>query len=298
MDSHSIHTFLTVSKEQSFTRAAEKLHLTQPAISKRIANLEKTLDCLLFDRIGKDVKLTASGQLFLIHAEQLSIAFKNCLTELDNFNHTITGTLNIGVSHHIGLHRLPPVLKAFSQAHPRVNLQISFIDSEDAYNSVLDGSVEFALATLNNAHDTPRKLTERIIWPDPLIFTVSKTHPLTMLARNKALSPHDLLSFPAILPKPSTVTGEIIGQLFAKQQLQLARTIETNYLETIKMMTTVGLGWSVIPKNMLSDDLFTLDIEQSFLTRNLGLITHQERSLSNASNAFIAMLADKITRQP
>ncbi len=290
LDAHTITTFLTVTKEQSFTRAAEKLHITQPAVSKRIANLEQTLDCSLFDRIGKDVTLTASGHLFLTHAEQLSTAFKNCLTELDNFNHTITGTLNIGVSHHIGLHRLPPILKAFSQAHPLVNLQISFIDSEDAYNAVLDGDVEFALATLDVKQNIPAKIQERLIWPDPLIFAVNKDHPLIMLAKNKALTLQDLVSFPAILPKSSTITGAIINQLFLQQHLHIEQTIETNYLETIKMMTTIGLGWSVMPKNMLSEELFSLDIEQYFLTRKLGLITHQERSLSNASTAFIKML--------
>lgn len=293
LDSHSIKTFLMVSKEQSFTRAAENLHITQPAVSKRIANLEQTLDCTLFDRIGKEVKLTASGQLFLTHAEQLSTSLQNCLTELDNFNNTIKGTLSIGVSHHIGLHRLPPVLKAFSQAHPQVNLQISFIDSEDAYAEVINGHVEFALATLTNTHNLSTKVSEKIIWPDPLIFAVSCDHPLTMLAKNKALSFNDLLSFPAILPKASTITGHLIAKVFDNQQLKLEQTIETNYLETIKMMTTIGLGWSVIPKNMLSEELSPLDIEQNYLSRNLGLITHNERSLSNASTAFIKMLESR-----
>ena len=290
LDPNNINTFLAVNKEQSFTRAAEKLHITQPAVSKRIANLEEILDCILFDRIGKEVKLTASGQLFLKHAEQLSTAFNNCHTELENFNHTVAGTLNIGVSHHIGLHRLPAILKTFSQSHPRVNLQISFIDSEDAYKSVLNGDVEFALATLNKDTKTHSKLLEKVIWEDPLTFAVSKTHPLTILAKNKSLSLEDLITFPAILPKSSTITGSIITRPFKQQNLPLVQTIETNYLETIRMMTSIGLGWSVIPQNMMNKELFQLNLKQHFLSRQLGLITHKEKSLSNTSNTFIEML--------
>jgi len=294
MDTQTLSTFLQVAKSGSFTRASETLHLTQPAISKRIANLENSLNCQLFDRIGKDVKLTPSGELFLQHAEQLNTAFQNCLTDLNNFNNTIVGTLNIGVSHHIGLHRLPPYLKQFSKAHPRVQLQINFVDSEDAFEAVNNGEIDFALATLSNQQQQLSKrfsaIKEQAIWPDPLAFATTHDHPLQMLAKNKALSLADLVAFPAILPNRNTITGQIIDEIFTQQSLTLNETIETNNLETIRMMTNIGLGWSILPRNMMNNEVLTLNIEQVFLSRQLGLVTHKERSLANASKAFIAML--------
>ncbi len=292
MDQQTLQTFISVAKHGSFTRASEHLHLTQPAISKRIATLESELNSQLFDRIGKEVGLTASGELFLTHANSILEAYDNCKTQLDNLNTTVSGTLNVGVSHHIGLHRLPSVLKRYASEHPRVNLNIQFLDSEEAYGAVLNGEIEFALATLalEQSSRNKVKLKEELIWADPLCFNVNKKHPLTLLAKNKALQLQDLLAFPAILPKTNTITGQIINQQFEKKKLKLEQTIETNYLETIKMMTTINLGWSVLPKGMVNESLTPLDIENNFMSRQLGLITHKERILSNASQAFIEML--------
>ena len=294
MNQQSINTFLTVAKVGSFTRASETLHLTQPAISKRIANLEQELGSVLFDRIGKEVKLTAAGEVFEHHAKLIAQAFQNCNTDLNNIQSFVTGKLNMGVSHHIGLHRLPPILQQFSEEYPRVQLSISFLDSDEAYKQVSQGSIEFALATLTERKQQYSSLQEEKLWQDDLLFVVNQQHPLTLLARNKILKLEDLLAFPAILPKASTYTGELVQKRFKEASLDVEQIIETNYLETIKMMTIIGLGWSVLPRNMIDQELVSLDIDNHYLSRNLGLIKHPERSLSNASKAFIEMLPQQV----
>ncbi len=114
IDSHDLKTFAAVAELGSFSKAALVLHRTQPAISKRIAHLETALNCKLFDRIGRDVRLTEAGILLMQSAQGLI----HQLEALPDLMHgTITelqGTLTIGTSHHIGLHYLPGLLKSFS----------------------------------------------------------------------------------------------------------------------------------------------------------------------------------------
>ncbi|NRA42791.1 MAG: LysR family transcriptional regulator [Pseudomonadales bacterium] len=296
MNQQNLETFIVVARTQSFTRTSELLHLTQPAISKRIQNIEQELNVVLFDRVGKNVMLTQAGQVFAQHAEQLIQAFKNCHIEMDNIQQQVSGKLNMGVSHHIGLHRLPSILKQFALNYPEVQLSISFLDSDEAYKQVAQGHVEFALATLNHSQQQFDALQQRPLWVDSMQFCVNAGHELDKLRQQKNLNLHDLAEFPAILPKASTFTGNLVQAAFLNQDAELQKIIETNYLETIKMMTSIGLGWSVLPASMIDSELVSLKLNNKSLTRDLGLITHQERSLSNASKAFISMLPKSLTQ--
>ena len=176
MDSKSLETFLTLAREQSFSRTAEKMNITQPAISKRIANLEQSLNTQLIDRIGKQTTLTHSGLVLQQHAKQLLQSMQDCQTAIRNTTTEVEGILKIGVSHHIGLHRLPPSLKHFSSQYPNVQLKIQFVDSEQAYQLINDGELEIALATLSPTKH--KHIEQKTIWNDHLTFVVSGDNPL------------------------------------------------------------------------------------------------------------------------
>ena len=137
-----LKTFLAVAEEKSFSAAALRLYITQPAISKRIQSLENHLGTSLFDRIGKRVYLTEAGTLLIDRATAILRLAKDTEKEIFNLNDTISGRLNLATSHHIGLHRLAPVLKDFSKRYPEVQLDIQFEDSEVAYQMVRSGQVE------------------------------------------------------------------------------------------------------------------------------------------------------------
>lgn len=282
MDSKSLTSFITVCQTRSFTKAAEKLHITQPALSKRISLLEAELGSQLIIRHGKQLKLSQAGTVFLKHAQQLIHAINNCQTELSNLEQYVQGSLRLGVSHHIGLHRIPPFLKSFTKRYPDVHLNIQFVDSEQAYNMVANGELEIALATM--APEKPQSITEKHIWHDPLGFFASSEH---KLANTNKLSLATLSQHDAVLPAQKTYTGRLIEQLFKQQHLSINHFIETNYLETIKMMTSIGIGWSVLPLSMASDELHKLPLNDIKLKRDLGLIYNNDFILSNAATAFI-----------
>lgn len=285
MDIPNLTAFVEVADTGSFSTASEHLYLTQPAISKRISALESELDIPLFDRIGRKVTLTEAGNALLARARIILQQVEDSKRAIQNLSGHIGGKLSIGTSHHIGLHRLPPVLRAFTHAYPEVELDLHFMDSEEACNAIEHGELEMGIVTL--PLEQAKTLQTYEIWPDPLDIVVNQSHPL---AEMKNVTTKHLARYPAILPTRGTYTRQIFEQTMRKHKLELKVGLSTNYLETIKMMVSVGLGWSVLPRSMLNKELTTLSIEGINLKRRLGMVWHSGHTLSNAANAMSAIL--------
>lgn len=285
MDTQNLKAFLLVAETGSFSLAAEKLHLTQPAVSKRIALLEEQLGTGLFDRIGRNVSLTEAGNALLPHARAVQLELEAARQSVRDLSGAIAGQLRLATSHHIGLHRLPPVLSAFSKAYPAVQIDIDFMDSEQAYELIMQGKVELAIVTLAPVRE-PSVVTLPV-WRDPLDFMVARHHPL---AQNSHLDLQALALHPAILPGLNTYTGQIVARLFDRHQLSLQVSMATNYLETIRMMASVGLGWTVLPRSMRDETLAILQLSATSIERTLGIVYHRGRSLSRAAGAFIEVV--------
>ncbi|MBU0809905.1 MAG: LysR family transcriptional regulator [Gammaproteobacteria bacterium] len=285
MDLATLNAFIAIAELGSFSEAAERLHLTQPAVSKRIASLEQQLNVRLFDRLGREVSLTEAGRALLPRSYQILNVLDDTRRALTNLNGEISGRLTLATSHHIGLHRLPPLLRAFTRAHPQVALDIQFLDSEVAYEEVLHGRAELAVIPL--APETREPVHAVAVWDDPLDFVAAPEHEL---ARKGAISLADIAHHPAVFPGGNTFTHHIVQRLFEAQGLTPNIAMSTNYLETIKMMVSIGLAWSVLPRTMLDDQVARLPLPGVQLTRQLGYISHTERTLSNAARAFMNLL--------
>ena len=300
MDLATLNAFIAVAESGSFSLAGERLHLTQPAVSKRIFALEQQLEVRLFDRLGREVGLTEAGRALLPRAYRILGELEDTRRALANLNGEVSGRLTLATSHHIGLHRLPPVLREFTRRYPAVSLDIRFLDSEVAYEDVLQGRAELAVITLAPEAGTPGARTPGArtpdtlaplravpIWEDPLDFVVAPEHPL---ARNGALTLADVAAHPAVFPGAHTFTHRIVHRLFEAAGLTPQVAMSTNYLETIKMMVSIGLAWSLLPRTMLDDQVVRLTLPGPQLTRRLGYVLHTERTLSNAARAFMALL--------
>jgi DNA-binding transcriptional LysR family regulator len=285
MDTQSLLAFITVAETRSFSRAAEQLHLTQPAISKRIANLEQQLSCRLFDRIGRQTHLTEAGQALMPRAQRVLVDIEDTQRLLNNLNGDISGSLVLATSHHIGLHRLPPVLKAFTGQYSQVKLDMRFLDSEQAYDGILQGQLELAVVTLSPKTNSSLKVVP--IWTDYLKLVVAKDHPLNQLTQ---ASLKDLTQFDAVLPGFQTFTRGIVESAFAEENLTLKVALSTNYMETLKMMVSIGLGWSLLPDTLIDDSMQVIPLPDVKITRPLGYLYHKERTLSNAGQKMIQLL--------
>lgn len=298
MDTPQLSAFVSIAELGSFSLAASQLGLTQSAISKRIALLETELAQPLFDRINRRIQLTEAGQALLPRAQRILQEVKDTTRYMSDMQGMTSGSLSIATSHHIGLHRLPAILKRFTQAYPDVHLQISFIDSEQASAAVIEGEYDLALMTLpqlmpdedENLKSYP-KIQHHTIWADPLAFAANHQHPLAKKVKQKqAVNLADLANYPAILPDLNTHTTRLIQTLFHEQKQSLTISMTTNHLDAINMMISVGLGWSVLPLTLMNKHITQLPIKGTKLVRQLGCIHHRERTLSNAARAMLSML--------
>lgn len=282
MDIESLKAFIAVISEGSFSKAATTLHLTQPAVTKRIQNLESRLNVKLFERLQKEMALTDAGEALMPHALNILHDYENAKQAVQDTSTETQGKLRIVASHHIGLHRLPLILREFSSNYPKVELLLNFLDSESAYGLLQENSADLAFIT------TPSKIRSdfkrHLIWPDPMSFVCGKSHPLNQVSD---IGPAQLSQHNAILPSQSTLTYRIVAKTFEEHSLSLNANIPTNYLETMKMMAGVGMGWSVLPNTMIDDDLVVLPVKDPVIKRELGAVSYKRKKLGKAADAFL-----------
>ncbi len=286
MNTASVHAFVTVMQTGSISRAAEKLFLTQPAVSKRLRLLENEFGVILFTPMGRGIQATQAAQDLLPLAKRWLLDYEEIKHELSHAQDQVAGLLRIGTSHHIGLHHLPALLKKFVRTHPEVQLDVHFVDSEQADQAVLAGELELAFLTLPPTFDT--RLSYQEIWKDPLVFVVAPFHPLAgQISEEKInLTLTDLAQYPAILPAANTYTSQITLAAFHQAGLSLKTSMSTNPLDSIRMLVSIGLGWSVLPRTLVDDDLSVLSIDNILLQRTLGMVWHPQRTLSKAARTL------------
>lgn len=286
MNLAAFDAFVKVMETGSISLAAEHLFITQPAVTKRIHSLEDYFGVKLFESAGRGVQATHA-------AHSLLPKVKNWLNELGDIHHTLSheqgqvkGKLKIGTSHHIGLHHLPHHLKQYVQQFPQVTLDVHFVDSEQAHEQVLAGDLELAFLTL------PPQLDQRLqyipLWDDPLVFVASSFHPL---ASRTNLSLSDLMQYASLLPATQTYMSQITMAEFEKEGLKPKVSMSNNPLESIRMLVSIGLGWSVLPKTLIHQDVVQLDLAVE-MKRQLGIVWHPARTQSKAVQELIQLMEE------
>jgi len=291
MDANSLKAFLGIVDQGSFSEAAEALHLTQPAISKRLAALENQLGAKLIERGHREIRVTEAGARLLPHARRILDEIHNARMALSADDGIISGELEIIASHHIGLHHLPNWLRRFVSDYPEVMVNLQFMESDAAYSQMLKRNAELAFVTLSDSMGSEFVVYEQ--WSDPMAFVVGAGHELAV---GKNASLEDLAQYPALLPDTTTATYRAVSRLFLEANLPLKQQIPTNYLETIKMMASVGLGWSVLPVSMVDESLHQLDTGFP-VSRVLGAVGLSGRHLSPAATALLGIVHDEEANQ-
>ncbi|WP_166268341.1 LysR family transcriptional regulator [Marinobacter caseinilyticus] len=283
MDTQALTAFVAVVDEGSFSEAAEVLHLTQSAISKRVATLEQQLGAPVIDRSQRKLGLTDAGTRLLPHARRILDELHNARLSVSTKTGEVRGHLSLIASHHIGLHHLPAWLRRLNRDYPEVDLGLQFMDSESAFDHMRKRSAELAFVTLNDTMD--RRFEVHVRWADPMAFVVANEHPLADVA---APTLYDLAHYNALLPDTGTATYRAISGLFLEANLALRPQMPTNYLETIKMMTSVGLGWSVLPRTMIDHSLSVLAVPET-VSRMLGAVGLRGRLLTGPAQVLLGI---------
>lgn len=279
-----LNTFLEVAREKSFSRAGEKLHVTQPSISAQVRSLETHLGHRLFDRGGRKVTLTASGRIFLPFAEESLLRFKHVQSALADQERTPRGTLTVSANDSTALYVLPLLITKFKKKYPRVVLNIVRAERSKTLAFVLDREVEFGIVSL--PIKDPRLHVE-IIHEDRLVLVVPANHPLTEL---DIVTLSDAAKHGFLVPKEGR-RRELIDHLFVQNKTARRITMELDSSELLKRLIVAGLGISFLPRINVLDELNqglvqAIDVVGVSIPRNLALISRNDMPLTRAGAAF------------
>ncbi len=290
MDYDQLASFLEVAKLQSFSRAAEKIYRTQPAISAQVRLLEQECGEKLFDRSGKKVMLTPAGEILRRYAEKILGLQKEALQAIAELNQTPRGKLYIGANEATCLYVLPKTFAHFKQLYPLVQISIYRSFSHKIVQKVQEGAVDLGIVTL------PQSTTNMEVIPvfkDEVHAVMPRNHPL---AKNRTVTIEELANFPLILPKTGH-TRVVIDRLLREHRDKLQISMELASVETQKKFVGAGLGISLISRSYAQAEvaaglLRLIPLAGQKLYRELGLIYRRDRYLSLPAKVFIDVVRE------
>ena len=287
-----LKVFYTVARRLNFTKAAEELLISQPAVTKHIKELESQFNLALFDRKGNKVVLSPAGEVLLKHAEDIQEIYRQIEFDLNQFNETLKGTLQVGSSTSITQYILPPLLARFHSMHQDIKVQLLNGNSEQIEQALLNKSIEIGIieskSKRREIHYTPF-LKDEIV-----LVCSSKNH----LAKKDEIRPEDLKNIHLLLREPGSGTLEVIvdalkqkgirlSDLKVEMQLGSTEAIKS-YLQHSDCMAFVSLH--AIYKELQSGALKIIEIKKMPIHRNFYFITPQgpEGGLSALLIQFLA----------
>jgi len=278
VDINNLIAFIEVAEKKSFSRSAESLNLTQPAVSKRVAALESELSAKLFDRVGRSIHLTEAGRILLPCARQISSELARIENVISNLGDEVGGTLSVGTTEHIGTHRLPAVLKTFRTKFPTVELDLHFANSEQTLSTLINGTTELALCCLTPSEllKLSAKISCRQIWKNNLTIVAAHDHPLIS---EDAVSLKTLSNTPAILPPLSAVTRKLINEVFDQHKLRPQISMEAGEAITVRSMASIGIGWACLPDWQVDDTVSVINTDELQLSQVVNLFYHSDRTI-------------------
>lgn len=296
MDIHNLQAFIEVADKKSFSRSAETLNLTQPAVSKRIAALEAELSARLFDRMGRTVHLTEAGRVLLPSALKINSELSRIEDEICNLGKEVKGRLSIGLTEYVGVdRRLTPVLKEFRTEYPDVVVEIHFSSPEETLCNIESGVLDLGLCSMDGQiqHDKNHSRLRNVeVWSDRLTIVADRGHPL---AAYQSVSMEELAQHPSILPAKDSSIRNAIDSAMLDSGVEVSVSMETQDFQTMRSMAAIGLGWACVPESVNDGALVKLNVENLSLIHSIALVRNPDRSMSRASKAFFDSFPARIS---
>lgn len=284
MEIRQIKYFIEVAKTEHMTEAALNLHVAQSAVSQQIANLEKELNVKLFERSGRNVKLTPVGRIFLEHIEIAMLEMEHAVEKVNEFLNPETGVIRLGFPNSIAANTLPRVISSFRQEYPKVNLHVEQGSIQYLFRSIVEGKLNLAFVT--PVPKDEKKVSGRIFFSEKLIALVPDDHPLS---EQNAIRLNQLRNEPFILLRIG-LEDNIILEACQRDGFQPTVAFEGENIDTIKNLVAAGLGLSLLPESTVYDNLpqgtKKISVLEPMISRTVGMITTKKRDLSPSEKLF------------
>ena len=276
--------FAAAAKHNSFARAAEDLHLSAPAVSMQIREMEQEVGAPLFARVGRSVELTSAGEYLLVFAKKIQLTLKEAEAVMQKLKGAETGTLAIGLVS-TAKYFLPQMLGLFREEHPGVQIRIEVRNRQQLIALLRDGDIDLAVMGR-----PPKELDTRaeMFAHQPHAFIASPKHPLSKLDSilASALNDEELIS-----REEGSGTRVLMRQFIAHHRLNPSITMEMSSNESIKQAVIAGLGISFVSLHTVGLEtergkLAILPIENTPVIRTWHVVALTQRNLSPAAEAF------------
>ena len=284
--------FSDLVETESFSRAAKLNSITQSAVSQQLRAMEKFFSILIVDRSQKQFRLTREGQKLYESAREILYLYDKLNSELQEMKKVISGTIHISTVYSIGLHELPPYVKAFLSKYPDVNIRVEYRRANNVYEDILTNSIELGLVAYPQKH---KQLEFLPFHDDVLILVVSPEH---QLADKKEVTLEDIAAQKFIGFEPDIPTRKATDKIFREANIEMEPVMEFDNVETVKRAVEINAGIAILPQTTVTREeaqglLKVINFKDKVYKRPLALMHRKGRVLTPAMKKLINLLTSK-----
>jgi DNA-binding transcriptional LysR family regulator len=290
MEIHHLRSFREVVRARSFTAAAKRLYLGQPAVSQQIKALETEVGERLLERTGRDVLLTPAGEILLEAVDRALSLLDDATKKIREARDAGEGTVTLACGDTVALYLLPPVLAEFRAKFPKADVSVRNHGSREIVALLLSGEADLGVAT--KPDDLDEALDSAPLLEESLLLALPPGH---RLAATGATTLKDLEGEPAVLLARTAVTRRVIDEGLAAAGVRLSTAMESGNLEVCKAYVARGFGLSILPALAVTDDdrkrMAIHALPGDFPRRRLVVLRRRDRYRSRLVTALTALLA-------
>lgn len=297
MNRNHLAIFRTVAEHQGITRAAEALHISQPAVSSQLAQLESQLGVQLVHRRPRGVELTSIGEVLFSYAKRIGTLEDDAQRAVRDHLDLHRGRLAVGASTSIGSYLLPQALGDFARRHPGIELSLSISNTETIQQDLIDGILDLGLT---EGFADPDHFDITIFRRDELVLIVPPAHPLS---RRPTVTLTQLLEYPLLAREPGSGTRAVLERAFLQKGVDFPVSMSLGSSEALKRGVLAGLGLALVSELAVSLELslghlVAVPIMDLSIHRPLHLLSPRGRGLSRPAEAFREMLLEEAPQAP
>ncbi len=286
-----LRTFRAVAKANSFSRAAESLHLTQPAVSAQIVALEESLKVKLFDRFGKKISLSESGRIALKAAEEILDRVAHLQTELADLRELRAGRVTIGASQVVGVYLLPELLAHFRAEYPGIDVDVRVETARRVIEMLVAGDLDVALVG-EGSPIRDERIAVKPVLRDELLLIVPANH---VFAQMRSVAPDGLRQMPFVLPRRDSASAESLMEQLAVAGIAPESVMELGNIGAVKRAVEAGLGISIVSRIAVTHELEdgrlkAVKVRGLRLERQIAMCWHHGKPFSKATEAFVGFV--------
>ena len=284
--------FYFVAKNLSFSKAAEKLYISQSAVSQNIKNLEKELKTKLFIRNTKKVSLTQAGEVLFEHIEPAFNLIKTGEKNIKEINSFQRGEIHIGANDTIAKDFLLPYLNKFHQLYPQIHIQITNRTSSTCVDLLEQNAVDLIISNLPNQKISDLMSVKEIFNFKDIFISSDYYQEL----KDKEIALQKLNQFPLLMLEKKTTTRKFFDKILDNYDLEIIPEVELGSVDLLIEMAKIGLGIAYVPEyslDLTQENLFKLKIKEKLPKRKLAVVRNKKLPLSTAAQKFLELLDKK-----